>query len=85
MPFPEPDSTQILIRMLWGGVNFIDTYVRSGIYPKSSFPFTAGHEGSGVIEKLPTDQAVLDDPNYKSRGYKVGDTVSVVCILFLHI
>lgn len=33
------------------GVNFVDTYQRSGLYPMQ-LPAVAGNEGAGVVEAL---------------------------------
>jgi NADPH:quinone reductase len=48
---PEPGEGEIKIRQTVAGVNFIDTYHRSGLYalPK---PFTPGMEGVGIIDAL---------------------------------
>lgn len=76
IPFPTPQPNEMVIRVLWGGVNFIDTYFRRGIYPLKSLPWTAGSEASGILESLPTDPAVLNDPEFKARNYKVGQLVA---------
>jgi len=72
---PTPDPKQLLVKVEWGGVNFIDTYFRRGIYPTPDFPFTVGGEGSGTILSLPTDKEVLESKDYQDRGLKVGDRV----------
>lgn len=60
-------------------MNFIDTYIRSGLYPNTvPFPFTSGSEAAGVIVQLPTDPTVLKDPEYQARNYKIGGRVVVV-------
>jgi NADPH:quinone reductase len=48
---PDPGEGEIKIRQTVAGVNFIDTYHRSGLYalPK---PFTPGMEGVGIIDAL---------------------------------
>ena len=46
---PRPGPGQILVRHEAIGVNFIDTYHRSGLYPVS-LPATLGSEGAGVVE-----------------------------------
>lgn len=33
IPVPRPKSTEILVKNSFIGVNFIDTYFRSGLYP----------------------------------------------------
>lgn len=55
----------------------VDTYFRTGLYPVS-FPFTLGQEGSGVIVKLPTAPEVLENEDYKRRGFQIGDRVAAV-------
>jgi NADPH2:quinone reductase len=49
------------------GLNFIDTYHRSGLYPMQ-LPVTLGGEGAGVIEAL----------GPKVKDFKVGDRVTYV-------
>ena len=45
----EPGPGQIKIRQHACGVNFIDTYFRSGLYPAPSLPFVNGSEGAGEV------------------------------------
>lgn len=47
-PDPEPGPGQILVEVLAAGVNFIDTYLRSGLYP-TDFPAALGREGAGHV------------------------------------
>ena len=48
-----PSSGQIRIRQKAVGLNFIDVYHRSGVYPApAAFPFTPGLEAAGVVEEL---------------------------------
>ncbi|MDE2571183.1 MAG: alcohol dehydrogenase catalytic domain-containing protein, partial [bacterium] len=51
LPIPEPGPGKVLVRILAAGVNFIDTYQRSGLY-QTSLPMTLGLEASGVVERL---------------------------------
>jgi NADPH2:quinone reductase len=48
---PVPGPGQLLIKVAAAGVNFIDTYKRSGIY-KVQYPFTPGSEASGTVEEV---------------------------------
>ncbi|RIH88401.1 Quinone oxidoreductase 1 [Meiothermus luteus] len=48
---PTPGEGQVLVRLQAAGVNFIDTYKRSGLYPVPT-PFTVGEEGAGVVEAV---------------------------------
>jgi NADPH2:quinone reductase len=50
-PEPTPGPGQILIRQEAVGLNFIDTYQRSGLYP-IPFPSILGLEGAGVVETV---------------------------------
>src|SRR4051812_16248364 len=45
---PEPGPNELLVRVAAVGVNFIDTYKRSGIYPME-FPFIPGAEAAGTV------------------------------------
>ncbi|PKS07330.1 hypothetical protein jhhlp_005932 [Lomentospora prolificans] len=48
IPVPEPNEGEVLIRNAYAGVNFIDTYFRTGLY-KAPLPLTPGREGSGTV------------------------------------
>jgi len=48
---PEPGPGQIRIRHEAIGLNFIDTYHRSGLYPVK-MPAVLGQEGAGVVEAI---------------------------------
>ncbi|MCQ2001982.1 quinone oxidoreductase family protein [Arthrobacter zhaoxinii] len=45
---PQPGPREILVKVAAAGVNFIDTYQRSGVYPMS-YPFTPGSEAAGTV------------------------------------
>jgi NADPH:quinone reductase len=49
LPVPEPKDGQILVKNEFIGVNFIDTYFRTGLYKAPHFPYTLGREGAGVV------------------------------------
>lgn len=48
---PSPKAGDVLIRLTTIGVNYIDTYHRTGLYPVP-LPFVPGTEGAGVVEAL---------------------------------
>ena len=48
---PEPAAGQVLVKLAAAGVNFIDTYQRSGLY-KIPLPAVLGMEGAGTVEAL---------------------------------
>jgi NADPH2:quinone reductase len=47
----EPGQGQVRIKHTAIGVNFVDTYQRSGLYPMQ-LPAVAGNEGAGVVEAV---------------------------------
>jgi len=47
----EPGPGQVLVRHTAVGLNFIDVYHRTGLYPMQ-LPFTPGGEAAGVVEKV---------------------------------
>lgn len=48
---PEPGPGEARVRLAASGVNFIDVYLRTGIYPGNP-PFTLGSEGAGEVEAV---------------------------------
>ena len=48
----DPGPGQIRIRHGFVGLNYIDTYHRSGLYPIAESPFTPGLEGAGTVEAV---------------------------------
>ena len=47
----EPGPGQVRLRQEAAGLNFIDVYHRTGLYPQP-LPFTPGTEGAGVVEAV---------------------------------
>lgn len=62
---PDPGPTDVLVRTAAAGVNFIDTYRRSGAYPVT-YPYALGSEGSGTVLAVGADV----------RDVAVGDRVA---------
>ncbi|KAG0150593.1 hypothetical protein CROQUDRAFT_668489 [Cronartium quercuum f. sp. fusiforme G11] len=65
IPVPRLADDEILIKVEWCGINFIDTYFRSGLYPVS-LPFTLGNEPAGIVVQL----------GAKVTGFALGDQVT---------
>ena len=68
---PEPGEGEVRVKLAYAGINFIDVYMRSGIYAKSDtyktpLPMVLGMEGAGTVEKLGPGVA----------GFEVGDRVA---------
>jgi len=62
---PEPAQGEVQLRHTAIGLNFVDTYQRSGLYPQP-LPSGLGNEAAGVITKL----------GKGIKGLKVGDRVA---------
>jgi NADPH2:quinone reductase len=63
----EPGRGEALIRQTAVGLNFIDVYERTGLYP-NALPSGLGREGAGVVEAL----------GPRVRGLEVGERVAYV-------
>jgi NADPH2:quinone reductase len=50
----EPGPGQARVAVAAAGVNFIDVYFRTGLYPRP-LPYVAGLEGAGVVEAVGPD------------------------------
>jgi NADPH2:quinone reductase len=50
-PAPEPGPGEARVRLAASGVNFIDVYQRTGLYPRD-LPFTLGLEGAGEVDAV---------------------------------
>src|SRR3954471_17195163 len=61
----EPGPGQVRLRQEAAGLNFIDVYHRTGLYPQP-LPFTPGVEGAGIVQAVGPDVTDL----------KVGDRVA---------
>ncbi len=61
----KPGPKEVLVKNLSIGLNFIDVYHRTGLYPLE-LPSGIGLEASGIVEEIGTDVSLL----------KVGDRVS---------
>lgn len=53
---PLPGPKELLVRVAAAGVNFIDTYKRSGVYPME-YPFIPGVEAAGTVVAAGRDVA----------------------------
>ena len=70
LPTPAPGPGQVLIQVEAIGVNFIEVYHRTGLYPVA-LPFTPGSEAAGTVAAL--------GPGVTS--FRVGDRVASVNVL----
>src|ERR1700756_392547 len=68
----EPGPGEIRIRQIAIGLNFIDIYHRSGLYPVPSLPAVLGVEGTGIITAVGTGVADLKPGERICYGGAIG-------------
>ncbi|KAJ5473038.1 hypothetical protein N7530_007039 [Penicillium desertorum] len=68
-PLPVMNETDVLVKVHYAWVNFVDTYQRSGLYPVK-LPLQVGREGAGTIINIGSNVP----PSY---GLQVGNRVAV--------
>src|SRR5512142_2926749 len=65
VPRPEPGPGQVRLKVQATGINFIDTYLRAGLY-KTALPAILGQEAAGIVDAIGPDVTEV----------KVGDRVA---------
>ena len=65
IPVPEPKAGETRVKIEAIGVNYIDIYQRTGLYPLQT-PFTLGTEGAGIVD------AVGPNVTEVEKGERVG-------------
>src|SRR5690348_15039338 len=69
VPVPAPAAGEIRFRVEAAGLNFIDTYKRSGLYAVP-LPHTLGQEAAGIVTAVGTGV----------KEFKVGDRVASAAV-----
>jgi NADPH:quinone reductase len=50
---PNIETSQILVKVKAAGVNPVDAYIRSGVYPSvPKLPYTCGKDAAGIVEQI---------------------------------
>lgn len=77
----EPGPGEALIRHEAVGLNFIDVYHRTGLYPLPQLPHVPGLEGAGIVEKIGdgVDEVAVGD-RVAYAGIPPGAYAEVRCI-----
>src|SRR5271157_4707908 len=77
LPIPEPGPGQVLVRMETSGLCHTDIHAARGDWPvQPTLPFTPGHEGVGIVDKLGagvTIRSVGDRVAIAWLGYACGE------------
>lgn len=67
-PVPKVKDGEILVKNNVSGINYIDTYFRTGLYPSpSGYPLILGQEASGAVAAI--------GPGSNTYNFKEGDRV----------
>jgi NADPH2:quinone reductase len=70
IPIPEPKAGEVRVKIEAIGLNYVDIYQRTGLYPLP-VPFTLGMEGAGIVDAV--GEGVTD--------VKKGDRVAYAMVL----
>jgi len=65
---PTINSTSVLVKVAYAGINYIDTYQRTGLY-KTTLPLILGKEGSGIVQQVGSEV----------KNISTGDPVAFLC------
>ena len=65
---PPLAANEVTVRHHAIGINYIDIYFRTGMYPAAAMPFTPGNEGAGEVVAVGAGV----------EGFKIGDRVAYV-------
>jgi len=68
---PVPKAGEVLLKLEAIGVNFIDVYHRTGLYPLP-LPFTPGTEGAGIVEAVGSDVSDIEVGDRVAYAMAVG-------------
>lgn len=68
---PEPKENETRVKLEAIGVNYIDIYQRTGLYP-NEVPFTPGMEGAGVIDEISDNKFGLKEGDRVAYAMNIG-------------
>ena len=68
---PDPGSGEARVKVEAAGLNFIDVYQRSGMYPVS-LPFTLGMEAAGTVDAVGPDVSDLEPGDRVAYAMQLG-------------
>ena len=71
IPIPTPEENEVIVKLEYSGINYMDVYMRNGSYAKSHtyqtpLPMTVGMEGAGTIHAF----------GKNVEGFKLGERVA---------
>lgn len=84
-PRPRPAAGDVLVKLTYAGVNFIDVYMRNGTYARSRtyatpLPLTLGMEGAGVVVEVGDGVANFAPDDRVAYSLVRGSYAEFVCV-----
>jgi NADPH:quinone reductase len=76
---PEPAAGQVRIRVATAGINFIDVYIRTGVYPGEP-PFVAGVEAAGTVDAVGSGVEAVAEGDRVAFALLPGAFAEAVCV-----
>ena len=74
---PEPKENEARVKLEAMGVNYIDIYQRTGLYP-NDLPFTPGMEGAGTIDEISDNEFELKKGDRVAYAMNIGSYAEYV-------
>lgn len=87
VPLPEPGPGEARVRVAAAGLNYIDTYHRTGLYPLP-LPFTPGMEMAGVVDAVGPEVHDVAVGDHVACGFQLGsyaDYLTVPAAKLVHV
>jgi len=79
VPDPAAAPDEVVVRVAAAGVNFIDTYRRSGVY-RMPFPHVVGSEGAGEVVSVGSDVTTLAPGDRVAWASAAGSYAELVAV-----
>lgn len=85
VPKPIPGPREVLIKLAYSGVNFMDIHTRQGKYATSrtypqSLPTTLGIEGAGIVEQVGSQVSEFEAGNRVAYCLAWGSYAEFACV-----
>ena len=76
---PEPKENEARVKLEAIGVNFIDIYHRTGLYP-NKLPFIPGMEGAGIVDKVGAGVSGVKEGDRVAYAMNIGSYAQYVIV-----